>query len=561
MTLATQLDIPLLEPTELDGLHYWAESIGESRGEVFTKPEVAEFILDLSGWRVGQNLKDKRLLEPSCGAGDFVIPAIRRLLLDAPNASVAEIENCIRAVEVNRIAFESLTGRVSHELDAHGYSETAIETLTAKWLIHADFLTEPFAEPFTHVVGNPPYLRLEALPKPLMQLYRSMFRTMYDRADLYIAFIEKGLSLLKPEGRLGYICANRWTKNRYGGPLRELIADAYHMDTYVDFTGVDAFHGEVIAYPSVTIIRNGTGANTQVVDKSDVSCEVLASLAQSLLNRETDVRIKNMRNVTSGSEPWLLSNGSRLSVIQKLESLYPTLEETGCKVGIGVATGADKVYIGTAQELDVEPTRRLPLLTRRDLKNNEIESTGKYVLNPFDGDSTALVELSDYPKFQAHIETHRERIEKRHVAKKNPQAWFKTIDRIYPTLASTPKLVIPDIQGKAQVVYDKGDYYPHHNLYYVVSNDWDLQALQAVLRSSLANAFVATYSLRMRGDFLRFQAQYLRRIRLPQWNTVSAQLKEQLIAVATSGDLTRLNECVRKLYGLDEIEWAALCSE
>ncbi|MFQ3224082.1 MAG: hypothetical protein ACI8Z5_000325 [Lentimonas sp.] len=384
---------------------------------------------------------------------------------------------------------------------------------------------------------------------------------MYDRADLYIAFIEKGLSRLKPEGRLGYICANRWTKNRYGGPLRELIADAYHMDTYVDFTGVDAFHGEVIAYPSVTIIRNGKGANTQVVDKSDVCCESLAPLAQSLLNQETDVRIKNMRDVTSGSEPWLLSNGSRLAVIQKLEALYPTLEEAGCKVGIGVATGADKVYIGTDQELDVEPTRRLPLLTRRDLKNNEIEWTGKYVLNPFDGDSTALVELSDFPKFQTHIEAHRERIEQRHVAKKNPQAWFKTIDRIYPTLTSTPKLVIPDIQGKAQVVYDKGDYYPHHNLYYVVSNDWDLQALQAVLRSNLANAFVATYSLRMRGDFLRFQAQYLRRIRLPQWNTVSNQLKEQLTAVATSDDKPKLNELVRELYNLDAVEWAALCRE
>ncbi|MFQ3224083.1 MAG: hypothetical protein ACI8Z5_000326 [Lentimonas sp.] len=131
MSLATQLDIPLLEPTELDGLHYWAESEGKSRGEVFTKPEVAEFILDLSGWRIGENLKDKRLLEPSCGAGDFVIPAIRRLLLESPNATAAEIENCIRAVEVNRIAFESLTARVTHELDAHGYSETAIETLTA----------------------------------------------------------------------------------------------------------------------------------------------------------------------------------------------------------------------------------------------------------------------------------------------------------------------------------------------------------------------------------------------------------------------------------------------
>lgn len=257
MSYLTQLDIPLIDPSELDGLHYWADAKGESRGEVFTKSEVADFILDLSGWRVGENLKNQRLLEPSCGAGDFVIPAIQRLLVDSPNTSAAELENCIRAVEVNRIAFDRLTDRVAEELKNNGFGSVAINQLASKWLLQADFLTEVFDERFTHVVGNPPYLRIEALPKPLMALYRSRFQTMYDRSDLYIAFFEKGLSLLCTDGYLGYICANRWMKNRYGGPLREFISDSFHLDVYVDFTGVDAFHGEVDAYPSVTIIRKG----------------------------------------------------------------------------------------------------------------------------------------------------------------------------------------------------------------------------------------------------------------------------------------------------------------
>ncbi|MCC5807265.1 MAG: hypothetical protein JJU00_13155 [Opitutales bacterium] len=64
MPIATQLDIPLLEMEEPDAVHYWAESAAETRGEVFTKPEVAGFILDLVDWRVGQSLLSKRLLEP-----------------------------------------------------------------------------------------------------------------------------------------------------------------------------------------------------------------------------------------------------------------------------------------------------------------------------------------------------------------------------------------------------------------------------------------------------------------------------------------------------------------
>jgi len=561
MATAIQLDIPLPGVETLDAVHYWAESAGETRGEVFTRPEVSDFILDLVDWRVGQNLSSKRLLEPSCGTGDFLIPALRRLLQDAPEATSAELEPCLHAVEVNRAAFALLSERVSAELEQHGFSPSDIQALTEAWLHHADFLTRPFATDFTHIVGNPPYLRIESLPKPLMRHYRSLFRTLYDRADLYIAFFEKGLSLLAPKGKLGYICANRWIKNRYGGPLREMIAEGFHLEAYIDFTGVDAFHGEVIAYPAVTVIRNGPGSTTRVIEKEAVHCSALPELSDCLLKHQCDPRIKEMNGIASNRSPWLLSNASRLSIIQQLERSLPTLEEAGCKVGIGVATGVDRVYIGTDAELDVEPERKLPLLTRKDLKNNRIEWTGKYVLNPFDGDHPSLVDPDDFPKFKAYLETHRDQIERRHVAKKNPRAWFKTIDRIYPTLSGTPKLVIPDIQGNPQVAYDEGAFYPHHNLYYITSSKWDLRALQTVLRSRLANAFVATYSLRMRGDCLRFQAQYLRRIRLPRWSTLSSDLQTTLKSLAESSDVPKIEETVRLLYGLDETDWNALATD
>lgn len=561
MTIATQLDIQLPGAEIHDALHYWADSLGESRGEIFTKLEVVEFILDLVGWRVGENLPSKRLLEPACGSGDFLVPAIRRLLADSPEADVEALRPCIRAVEVSQQTFAVLQHRIRAELEGHDFSADDIEALTGTWLHHADFLTLSFDTAFTHVVGNPPYLRIEALPKPLMQRYRSLFRTMYDRADLYIPFYEKGLSLLETEGRLGFICANRWTKNRYGGPLRELIAESFHMDVYVDFTGIDAFHGAVTAYPSVTVIRKGTGDSTQVVDKEDVNCECLPELARHLLDQTNDPRIKYLGNFKDKRAPWLLSNLSRLQTIQALEAEFPTLEQSGCRVGIGVATGADKVFIGTDDVLDVEPERKLPLLTRKDLRNNQIDWSGKYLLNPFDGDQPKLVNPEDYPKFKQYLDQHRKQIARRHVAMKNPNAWFKTIDRIYPSLSHTAKLVIPDIQGEPQVAYDRGEFYPHHNLYFIISDIWDLRALQTVIRSSLATAIVATYSLRMRGDCLRFQAQYLRRIRLPNWEDIPQTMRDTLKKLADSSDQTLIDAAVCELYGLDEKGWKALTTD
>ena len=52
----------------------------EARGAIFTRAEVVDFILDLVGYTEDQPLYHKRLLEPSCGAGDFLLPVVDRLL-------------------------------------------------------------------------------------------------------------------------------------------------------------------------------------------------------------------------------------------------------------------------------------------------------------------------------------------------------------------------------------------------------------------------------------------------------------------------------------------------
>src|SRR3546814_16820111 len=97
---------------------------------------------------------------------------------------------------------------------------------------------------------------------------------------------------------------------------------------------------------------------------------------------------------------------------------------------------------------------------------------------------------------------------------RNPAGWYRTIDRISPSLVNKPKLLVPDIKGEAAFALDEGHFYPHHNLYYVTSDEWELRALRTVLRSSLSVMITATYCTRMAGGFLSFQEHYLRRFRL-----------------------------------------------
>jgi hypothetical protein len=118
--------------------------------------------------------------------------------------------------------------------------------------------------------------------------------------------------------------------------------------------------------------------------------------------------------------------------------------------------------------------------------------------------------------------------------------------------------LIPDIKGDAHIVYDDGTLYPHHNLYFILSDDWDLKSLQAVLLSGIARLFVSVYSTKMRGGYLRFQAQYLRRIRVPLWRDVPEALRKELSEAAERHDIPACNSAVFKLYGLTPEECAAL---
>src|SRR5665213_557071 len=98
-----------LERPEVDAaVAGMANSGAESRGAVFTRREVVDFILDLAGYTADKPLHRSRLLEPSMGHGDFLIPAIDRLLeayrreVNDSGDIVSDLGDCIVAVELHR---------------------------------------------------------------------------------------------------------------------------------------------------------------------------------------------------------------------------------------------------------------------------------------------------------------------------------------------------------------------------------------------------------------------------------------------------------------------------
>ena len=157
----------------------------------------------------------------------------------------------------------------------------------------------------------------------------------------------------------------------------------------------------------------------------------------------------------------------------------------------------------------------------------QFQWSGHYLINPWEADG--LAKLNGFPRLRAYLETHRNPISKRNTAQRNPLGWYRTIDRVNVDLTAKPKLYIHDIKDCFNPVLDQGETYPHHNLYYILSDRWDLEVLGGLLLSSVGQLFIEAYGVRMRGGYLRFQAQYLRRIRVPKPEDLSAKQSAQLV--------------------------------
>lgn len=514
------------------------------------------------GYTADQPLHQRRLLEPSFGNGDFLLPAIERLLQAyvvscGDMDPVEALKDSVRGVELHRETFKETYSRVISLICSHGFDQCDACSLADIWLRQDDFLLTSFKADFTHVIGNPPYVRQELIPDVLMVEYRRRYSTIFDRADLYVPFIEHSLSLLVLEGKLGFICADRWMKNRYGTSLRGLVAEQYHLKIFVDMVDTAAFHQEVVAYPAIFVFDRTKSDVTRLAYRPSLEPANLNRLGQALRDGTSHPSVTQISGVVCGEEPWLMESPQQLILLRRLESSFPLIEDAGCRVGIGVATGADDVFVAKFDELDVESSRKLPLAMSRDISSGSVKWRGFGVINPFEDDGS-LVSLKKYPKLLKYLEQNSGRIKARYVSKKNPGSWYRTIDRIVPSLTYKAKLLFPDIKGEANVVFEDGQLYPHHNLYYITSDSWNLRALHAVLLSNIARMFILTYSTKMRGGFLRFQAQYVRRIRLPMWSDVSDDVRDSLTLAGQSGDRTLCDAAVANLYGLTKAERMSL---
>lgn len=520
----------------------WTES-----AEVFTKPEVANYMLSELKRAVGFKYWFKqKVLEPSSGRGAFVLVLID-LLIDERERGLFSwddivLDDFLRAVDISKQSVEFLKQATIEKLLSGGCLLDRAASLVDKWFVCADFLFYEFNIKFDVVVGNPPYIRFDDIPSDVRSVYQRMYKTFSERCDIYVPFIEKSLSLLSERGAFSFICANRYAKNRYGRELRRFISKNFHVRLYLNVEHADAFLQKVSAYPAIIIIDKRQGDPTYAGELSDIT-------------RLPQYRTRPLQDLCefeawyTGDETWLSTNKDELDSWRKVSKRFPKLEDsaTDTKVGIGVATGADKIYL-LPRESDIEPGSKLPVVRAEDICPGYINWDGAYLLNPYDSsDNKKMRDLNQFPKTKKYIMQFEDRLKNRHCAKHHPDEWWRTIDRISYKVLRSPKVLIPDIQPGGVAALDlEGKFYPHHNVYFVISEGWNMKALCTLMRSEFVASQIRKVSVAMRGGSIRYQSQNLREIHVPRYSDLTSEEVHEWSELFDSDSSEIIDTAVRK---------------
>lgn len=502
---------------------------GRKHGEVFTNKNVIDYILNDVGYNSNSNLSDIKILEPSAGQGSFALQIISRLYESSLNFHFPFIEALrtnVKFVELDKTNYDVLVKNIDKTILALTQENIKIGS---EICYNSNFLLENFKLKFDCIVGNPPFIRHELIPQSDKDIYRVKYSTFKYRADLYILFYEYSLKLLNINGKLSFICSNRWLNNQYGTILRNLISTKYNLVKLLNIEKSSPFDEDVIAYPCITTISN-----------SQREYKVLVCIDNSKQIDFEQIDFIEMDNPND-------SNWQNLFLDYDINhhSLF-SLNEQGFKIGIGVATGADKIFIKKQEELNgIEKSRILPLIKSSDLRNDQFNWRNQYVINPYENGN--LCDLNEYPHLKDYLLKNQSTLLKRHTTKKSPDKWYKTIDKISPELVAKPKILLPDISVNKFLFIDEGKFYPHHNIYYITGSSLqELKILASLLMSDFVKNQISQIGIKMNGGLPRLQSQLLKKLKIPAIASIEPSDKIELVSSYNQRDIISINKILEK---------------
>jgi hypothetical protein len=236
---------------------------------------------------------------------------------------------------------------IQHELESSGWSNASAKQIadwdpynqnkSTKWF-DAEWMFGPnLKDGFDVVIGNPPYVPTEYINKKDKIYLEKNYKSAFGRINLYPIFYERGLTLLVPNGLIGFITPYTILKNQYYREARKYILDNSKILELIDFKGVPVFQDAAVD-SIVFILKKGNFRKYEFKQISNIN---------SFENQLYKTNFFNIQEVEKRDDLSMLITEND-NLIEKLNHNTIQLKDI-LKFNQGIITGGNSNFLTTTK--------------------------------------------------------------------------------------------------------------------------------------------------------------------------------------------------------------------
>ncbi len=375
---------------------------------------------------------------------------------------------------------------------------------------------------FDAVVGNPPYVRTEAI-RGLTELFSQKYQVHAHAADLYAYFVERGHALLSNDKHLGYIISNKFTKAEYGKPLRNFLHSKSKLNVLCDFHDLPVFGPSVSAYPMILLFQKSSVVEKNVVTVSKIQDLSFNSLRQTLEANHAEVRQAHLDDTS-----WSLSDPSSIELFNKIHSEGVGLGEyLDSDILRGILTGLNEAFIITEErkerilEAGTDADRFIfPLMKGDDAERYLSNFSERYLIRVPSGWSKSVSEKDseenawnwfkqEYPGLANHLSEFENDAKSRY---DRGDCWWELRPCDYYDQFESEKIVYPEISDGPRFSLDFNGRYTNNKCFIIPKSDFHLVG---ILNSAVGEFWAENKLSSVRGGYLEYRTVHLSEYPVP----------------------------------------------
>lgn len=507
--------------------------------------------------------EDGTYLDPSCGCGallvgvlDYIHQHSTKSIREIVRTSVhgADIlEYNVRRTKVILAMYALIHGEVLCDEDFN--------------IVQCDSLNRKWDMTFDGIIGNPPYVKFQDLNDATrLELATKWTSINGGTFNLYFAFFELGVQLLKPDGILGYITPNNYFTSLAGESLRQFLQNGRHLHKVLDFGHRRVFDAQT--YTAITFLTKKQQATVLYDRIRD--------------DQDPDVFLRQHaehRNVLDQLNPkkWRLLKEEDIDNVRHIERAGIAIGSM-FEIVVGIATLKDTVYFVNDYEVDgpylrtskdgyehlIEAAITRPVYKISEMQSeNDIRTNRRRIICPYYTDRKPAVAIPeeimrrDFPGAFAYLSGYRSVLQERDKGKVQFSpfyAWGRTqgltrrgLKLIVPTFSKYPRFLAVT-EEDAFFTNGYGIYLRQTNAglldFNPLLSEEYLDVTTRILNSVVMDYYVCMTSVFIQGGYPCYQKNFIERFSLPELSEAQAlQLR--------ASDNEEFNELLWDIYALD----------